>query len=397
MENKATHNVESSNSDSKNVDWDVARLISFNSVTKLPSEEVSLSQAIGRTCAHDLIAEVDLPPAYTAMMDGYAVAGTGPWRIAGAVRAGQYEPAMELGTALRVSTGAHIPPVASFVIPFEDAVSFESDIASRVPIPVGKHIRVPGEEAKAGEVILMAGSLITPAGAGLAASSSIDQLAVTQMPSVDILVTGDELVSSGKAAPGSIRDSLSIQIPAWVTGLGAKVGQLTHVKDDHSETLQAINACQSPIIVTTGGTAHGEFDYVRKALVTLAADFLIDEIDMRPGHPSVLAKLPTGQIVACLPGNPLAALVAYLTLVAPALNKLLGQELQIGGMIPLKNEFSTDRTRIVPVSIDTGRAIPSEFRGSAMLRGLTSADALAVVSPGKNEYGTLVRLLNFPW
>ena len=118
---------------------------------------------------------------------------------------------------------------------------------------------------------------------------------------------------------------------------------------------------------------------------------------MRPGHPSVLAKLPTGQIVACLPGNPLAALVAYLTLVAPALNKLLGQELQIGGMIPLKNEFSTDRTRIVPVSIDTGRAIPSEFRGSAMLRGLTSADALAVVSPGKNEYGTLVRLLNFPW
>lgn len=258
MENKATHNVESSNSDSKNVDWDVARLISFNSVTKLPSEEVSLSQAIGRTCAHDLIAEVDLPPAYTAMMDGYAVAGTGPWRIAGAVRAGQYEPAMELGTALRVSTGAHIPPVASFVIPFEDAVSFESDIASRVPIPVGKHIRVPGEEAKAGEVILMAGSLITPAGAGLAASSSIDQLAVTQMPSVDILVTGDELVSSGKAAPGSIRDSLSIQIPAWVTGLGAKVGQLTHVKDDHSETLQAINACQSPIIVTTGGTAHGE-------------------------------------------------------------------------------------------------------------------------------------------
>lgn len=390
-------NMDSGNSDTKNVEWDNARQISYESVSQLPSEKVALVKAIGRTCAIDLVAEVDLPPAHTAMMDGFAVAGNGPWKIVGSVRAGQFLAEMEPGTALRVTTGAHIPPVASFVIPHEDAVIFETDVASHLPIPVGKHIRVPGDEAKAGEVILPAGSKITPAGAGLAASSSIDQVLVTQIPTIDILVTGDELVDSGIAKPGSIRDSLSIQIPSWLTGLGAKMGQITRVLDDAKETQAALANCTSPIIITTGGTAHGEFDYVRKALEKLKAELLIDEINMRPGHPSVLAKLPSGQLVACLPGNPLAALVAYLTLVAPAINQLLGQPLTPCSYAPLKSEFQADRTRVVPVNLGTGKVIPTEFRGSAMLRGLATADALAIIDAGANEYGTQVRVLNFPW
>lgn len=380
-----------------NVDWDDARLISFQNISEMDSEVIALSQAIGRTVASDLIAQTDLPPAHTAMMDGFAVSGTGPWRISGEVRAGQYVETIEPGTALKVSTGAHIPAACSFVIPNEDVNLFDGDVASKVPVPLGKHIRVPGDEAKSGEVILTAGTLINPAAAGLIASSSIDEVLVKKIPYVDILVTGDELIDGGVAAPGQIRDSLSIQIPGWITALGAQVGQLTRVADDEGQTRNAIASCLAPIVITTGGTAHGDYDYVRRALLDLNAELLVDEINMRPGHPSVLAKLPSGQLVASLPGNPLAAVVSFLTLVAPAINRLLGQQLNKLGSATLAQEFPTDQTRIVPVQIENGRAVQSKFRGSAMLRGLAQADALAVISSGNNPLGTTVRLLNLPW
>jgi molybdopterin molybdotransferase len=83
--------------------------------------------------------------------------------------------------------------------------------------------------------------------------------------------------------------------------------------------------------------------------------------------------------------------------VAPAINRLLGQQLNKLGSATLAQEFPTDQTRIVPVQIENGRAVQSKFRGSAMLRGLAQADALAVISSGNNPLGTTVRLLNLPW
>lgn len=380
-----------------NVEWDEARQIAFENASVVGVESIDLVNAIGRTVADDLIAQSDLPPAHTAMMDGYAVSGQGPWKIVGEVRAGQFQAELEAGCALRVSTGAHIPAQCTFVIPNEDAVIFETDVASRLPVALGKHIRVPGDEAKSGEVILKRGSLITPAAAGLAASASIDQLTVREIPYVDILVTGDELIASGTAQPGKIRDSLSIQLPAWIKKIGGQVGQLTRVLDDASETRNAIVSCQAPVIITTGGTAHGDFDYVRSALRDLNAQLLIDEINMKPGHPSVLAKLPSGQLVACLPGNPLAALVSFLTIVAPAVAKLLDQELPKLEVSSLKEVIELDRTRIVPVNFIDGKVWATQFRGSAMLRGLVTAEALAVVQPGRLPNTNTVRLLRLPW
>ena len=380
-----------------NVEWDDARQISYENAAPVNSQMVELFNCIGRTCAADIVAKSDLPPAHTAMMDGYAVAGTGPWKIMGEVRAGQAAFELAPGDALRVSTGAHIPPTCSFVIPNEDAIIFDGDIASKVPVPMGKHIRVPGDEAKAGEVILAAGQKITPAAAGLAASASIDQINVREIPFVDVLITGDELISSGEAGPGQIRDSLSIQIPSWVNHIGGQIGQLTRVRDDATETRNAIVSCLAPIIITTGGTAHGDFDYVRSALSDLNAEFLIDDINMRPGHPSVLAKLPSGQLVASLPGNPLAALVSFLTIVAPAMNRLLGQTLGELEISSIKQESEADRTRVIPVIFTDGKVSPTQFRGSAMLRGLVSADALAVVKPGTIPGTSTVRLLRLPW
>jgi molybdopterin molybdotransferase len=318
--------------------------------------------------ANDLTADIDLPPAHTAMMDGYAVFGQGPWKIVGELHAGSFLPYLESGCALKVSTGAHLPPHCSFVIPQEMATLFEGDVASKSSFTPGQHIRQPGDEALAGESIAIAGTLLTPAVAGLAASSGIDEVSVYERPSVSIVVTGSELATSGKPGPGQIRDSLSVQVAPWAQYLGASVNASVNCADDLTVLREAIKDAVGDIVIVTGGSSFGEHDYLRPALEQLGSVYIVSEIWMRPGHPSLLAKLPDGKLVAGLPGNPLAALVSFMTVVAPALRGLSGQSENRIAKIPLGKDFPCDRTRVVPIVQSSGMAEMTEFRGSAMLR-----------------------------
>jgi molybdopterin molybdotransferase len=331
------------------------------------------------------------------MMDGYAVFGPGPWNVIGELHAGSYLPYLESGCALKVSTGAHLPPHCSFVIPQEFASLFDGSVASKNSFHAGQHIRIPGDEAEAGEVIATAGTLLTPAVMGLATSSQIDEVSVYEKVLVSIIVTGSELVSTGSPDLGQIRDSLTVQVSTWVEYLGADIGANVNCPDDLAVLKDLLTTSTGEIIVVTGGSAHGERDYLRTALTQLNATYVIDEILMRPGHPSLLAKLPSGQLVAGLPGNPLAALVSFLTIVAPALRGLSGQTNFRMATASLRLDFPCDLTRVVPVMLNAGKAQLTEFRGSAMLRGLSQADGLAVITPGENLAGTLVRILPLPW
>jgi molybdopterin molybdotransferase len=380
-----------------NVEWDLALTLSFESVVPKSTLQLPLAQAINMVLAQDLAADIDLPPAHTSMMDGYAVFGPGPWRIVGELHAGSFLPYLETGCALKVSTGAHLPPHCTFVIPQELATLFDGDVASKSSFTPGQHIRQPGDEALAGEHIAAAGHLLTPAIAGLAASSGIDEVLVYQPPTVAVIVTGSELTSAGTPGPGQIRDSLSIQVTPWAQYLGAKVNSSINCADDLEELRGAIEKSDGDIVIVTGGSSFGEHDYLRPALEKLGAIYIVSEIWMRPGHPSLLAKLPDGKLIAGLPGNPLAALVSFMTVVAPALRGLSGQSENRMAKIPLANDFPCDRTRIVPIMQSSGTAEMTQFRGSAMLRGLSHADGLGVISPGDNPAGTLIRVLPLPW
>ena len=380
-----------------NVDWDLAIALSFESVVPKSASLLPIAQAINSVLAADLTADIDLPPAHTAMMDGYAVFGPGPWRIVGELHAGSFLPYLETGCALKVSTGAHLPPHCSFVIPQELATLFDGDVASKSSFTSGQHIRQPGDEALAGEIISEAGNLFTPGIAGLAASSGIDEVLVFEPPVVSILVTGSELVSSGTPEPGQIRDSLSVQVTPWALYLGAVVTASQNCADDLTEIRDAIKNAGGDIVIVTGGSSFGDHDYLRPALEQLGAVYVVSEIKMRPGHPTLLAKLPDGKLVAGLPGNPLAALVSFMTIVAPALRGLSGQTENRMAKVPLAKEFECERTRVVPIVMSSGVAELTEYRGSAMLRGLSHADGLGVISPGENPAGTLIRVLPLPW
>ena len=380
-----------------NVEWDSAVSLTFDSVVPKSSLQKPLAQAINLVLAQDLTADIDLPPAHTAMMDGYAVYGQGPWKIVGELHAGSFLPYLESGCALKVSTGAHLPPHCSFVIPEEMATLFEGDVASKSAFTPGQHIRQPGDEAQAGESIASAGTLLTPAIAGLAASSGIDEVLVYQPPTVAVIVTGTELAASGTPGLGQIRDSLSVQVTPWAQYLGAKVSSSVNCSDNLVELKNTIINADGDLVIVTGGSSFGEHDYLRPALAQLDATYIVSEIKMRPGHPSLLAKLQDGKLVAGLPGNPLAALVSFMTVVAPALRGLSGQSEYQMSKIALAKDFSCDRTRVVPIVTTSGMAEMTEFRGSAMLRGLSQADGLGVVSPGENPTGTLIRVLPLPW
>lgn len=380
-----------------NVEWDLAVALSFESVVPKSASQLPISQAINLVLAQDLTADIDLPPAHTAMMDGYAVFGQGPWRIVGELHAGSFLPYLESGCALKVSTGAHLPPHCSFVIPQEMATLFDGDVASKSAFTPGQHIRQPGDEALAGESIAAAGTLLTPAIAGLAASSGIDEVSVYEPPTISVVVTGSELTSSGTPSPGQIRDSLSVQVTPWAQYLGAKVSSSINCSDDLKNLCDAIESADGEIVIVTGGSSFGERDYLRPALEQLDAIYIVSEIWMRPGHPSLLAKLPDGKLVAGLPGNPLAALVSFMTVVAPALRGLSGQSENRIAKIPLAKDFPCDRTRVVPIVQSSGLAEMTEHRGSAMLRGLSHADGLGVIAPGDNPAGTLIRVLPLPW
>jgi molybdopterin molybdotransferase len=380
-----------------NVEWDLAVALSFESVVPKAATQLPLAQAINSVLAQDLTADIDLPPAHTAMMDGFAVCGPGPWQIVGELHAGSFLPYLESGCALKVSTGAHLPAHCSFVIPQEMATLFEGDVASKNSFTPGQHIRQPGDEALAGEAIASAGTLLTPAIAGLAASSGIDEVFVFPAPAVAVVVTGSELTTSGTPGPGQIRDSLSVQVTPWAQYLGAKVNTSVNCADELTELCEAIKDSVGDIVIVTGGSSFGEHDYLRPALEQLGAIYIVSEIWMRPGHPSLLAKLPDGKLVAGLPGNPLAALVSFMTVVAPALRGLSGQSEYRMAKVPLAKDFACDRTRVVPIVLSSGLAEMTEFRGSAMLRGLSQADGLGVISPGDNPAGTLIRVLPLPW
>lgn len=381
--------------DTHNPEWDDARLIAHMFARVQPVETVPLIASNGRILASDLVSLTDLPPAHTAMMDGYAVRGDGPWSIVGEVHAGGFATEIAQGQALRVSTGAHIPATTDFVLQEESAVVEGSRVNGKLSDPQRTNVREPGDEARIGDLVAGKGTRINPVIASLAASAGHDSVDVFIQPRIDVIVTGDELISAGVSQPGAIRDSLTVQIPSWIDYIGGVASSVQRSKDSLEDLLGYIRSATGEIIVITGGSAHGPRDFVRPALAELGAQLLVDEIHCKPGHPSVLALLPNGQFVANLPGNPLAAAVTFTTLVTSLVVKMTGREIPVMTSVALHEPQSTNVTRIMPVTIANGIATPTAYRGSAMLRGLAYADAFAVVSAGTHV--TTARILEFPW
>jgi molybdopterin molybdotransferase len=372
--------------------WEQARQVAAGLVRPLPVVTLSLAHCVDRVLARPLLARCDLPAFDTAAMDGWAVAGPGPWRVHGMVLAGGASVALSDGEAARIATGARLPQGATAVLRHE-----RSTLAGRLlhgDAPMAKDIRPRGQECRAGEELLPAGVRITPAALGLAAAAGYDDLPVVDRPRVDVLVLGDELLDSGAPHDGQIRDALGPLVAPWLRELGADVPRHRRVRDSLGALRNAVERSTADVVVTTGGTARGPVDFVHRMLADLRAELVIDGVAVRPGHPMLVARFGGGRFLVGLPGNPLAAVAGVLTLLTPMLSKLAGRGVPAARWTPLDaavDGFSRD-TRLVPV---TG-ATPLRFTGPAMLRGLALADGVAVVPPGGLPRGAPTEVLPLP-
>ncbi|MCG6494410.1 molybdopterin molybdotransferase MoeA [Kitasatospora sp. A2-31] len=376
----------------------------------MPAVIRTLSDALGHALAEPLTALTDLPPFDTSAMDGWAVAGPGPWRMppGRTVLAGVRPEPLPDGTAVPIATGAQLPCGATAVLRREDGAPHPVDgLLHRHapdPLPLRRDIRPRGQECRRGEPLLAAGTAVTPAVLGLAAAAGYDALAVHRRPTVELLVLGDELLESGRPADGRIRDALGPLLPPWLRAAGADVIDVRRVADDLAALGEALRNSPATVLVTTGSTAAGPVDFLHRALAEVGATVRVGSVAVRPGHPMLLAELPpaTGagrpRHLVGLPGNPLAAVAGTVTLATPLLQRLGGRTDPPVRLLHAATDLPghPHDTRLLPVRLTDGTATPVTFSGPAMLRGLALADALAAVPPGGLPPGALVEVITVP-
>ncbi|MFB6577907.1 MULTISPECIES: molybdopterin molybdotransferase MoeA [unclassified Streptomyces] len=385
------------------------------------THRVALADALGEVLATPLDALTDLPSFDTSAMDGWAVAGPGPWsvRAGGGVLAGSERPEpLTDGEAVRIATGARIPADATAVIRTEHCREAGTQLFADRPVLTGQDIRPRGQECRSGDLLLPTGSLVTPAVLGLAAAAGYDELTTRPRPRVEILVLGDELLTEGRPHEGLVRDALSPMLGPWMDRLGAEVIGTRRLGDDPAGAaalLEAVTTSTADVLVTTGGTASGPVDHVRPVLRKAGAELLVDGVAVRPGHPMLLARIGSGtpnenaesnenaentvRHVVGLPGNPLAAVSGLLTLAEPLLRALAGRRRRPRYTAPVQGDVPGHPydTRLVPVLLSDEHAVPLRYHGPAMLRGVAAADALAVVPPKGARSGQELEILDLPW
>ncbi|MFC9590643.1 molybdopterin molybdotransferase MoeA [Streptomyces sp. NPDC056944] len=373
------------------------------------SRRLPFGQALGQVLAEPLRALTDLPSFDTSAMDGWAVAGPGPWTVRAdtPVLAG-HAPAAALtaGEAVRIATGAPVPPGTTAVIRTEHSRTGHAPAAGlllhalRDVVP-GQDIRPRGQECRSGDELLPAGTDVTPVVLGLAAAAGYDELPVQARPRVEVLVLGDELLTAGLPHEGLIRDALGPMLGPWLEALGAEVLATRRVGDDAEELYAAVTGSTADLVVTTGGTAAGPVDHLHRVLDKAGATLLVDGVKVRPGHPMLLAALDGRRHLVGLPGNPLAAVSGLLTLAEPLL-AALGAAARSGGSVGRAPVLEAVHghpydTRLVPVVRRGEQLVPLRYNGPAMLRGIAVADGMAVVPPGGAPSGQELDVLDLPW
>jgi molybdopterin molybdotransferase len=383
----------------------------LDGLAPLAAEPAALADAAGRVLAAEGRAAVDLPPFDRSAMDGYAVraADTAPGvalRVAGDVAAGAVaETPLEPGTAVRISTGAAIPPGADTILRSEDAAESGGEVTPAVAVAAGLHVRRRGEDLHAGDVLARPGDVLTLPRLSALGSAGVGEVAVHRRPRLHLIVTGSELLPPGAPPePGKIYESNGLMVRLLAGGAGALITDHGVIGDDAAATRAAVDAgLEGDVLVVSGGVSVGPHDHVKPTFEAAGVEEVFWRARIKPGKPIWFGRRG-GTLVFGLPGNPLSSIVCAALFIVPALRRLQGEadagpRLERGrlgeaaGPSDGRTTFLT--ARLVPAADGVLEAFPTERQGSHMTGALGESDGFAVAPHGSGPLaaGAVVDLL----
>jgi len=381
--------------------YEEARSIILSNVHPLGVERAPLLEALGRVVADDVAAPWDMPFYDNSAMDGFAVrtddcrAGVS-LRITGFLPAGETAaPAVLPGCAVRIMTGAQIPPGCDAVVPVEETEERDGAVELREKVKRSQHIRFRGEDVRNGDTVVTTGTILQPPEISMLASFGKAFVPVYRKARVAVLSTGDELVELGEPlSPGKIINSNALSLAAAVAAAGAEpviLGIARDNRESHRERMT--EGLKADVLVTSAGVSGGDRDLVRDCLAELGVTQLFWRVEIKPGGPLAFG-VKEGKPVFSLPGNPVSTMVTFEEFVRPALLKMMGHRRVIRPYVKatLRGEVRKKPGKVhflrVRIEVENGVrfAIPAGDQHTGILRTMVRANAIAVLPKEKTDF-----------
>jgi len=374
----------------------------IESVQPLSIEKVALLDAAGRAVAEDVIANQPLPLFDNSAMDGYAVRAEDC--SSGAVLPlGGYIPAggklncrVEAGTAVKIMTGAPVPPGADAIVPFEETEEATDKVTILGRVKKGDHIRWKGEDIKPGDRIIEAGTVLRPAEISLLASFGMSMVNVRRRVRVAILSTGDELQELDELRfEGGIINSNSWALAAAIREIGGDPLMLGIARDNLESLREKLSdGLQADVLITSAGVSAGDRDYVREVLEELGVEQKFWKINIKPGKPTAFGMRGNTPVFS-LPGNPVSTMITFEEFVRPALLKMMGHKTLLKPLFkakvqePIKKKY--DRLQLMRVAVELNEdgemmIASAGDQNTGILRTMIDAQGIALLAPDRDYY-----------
>jgi molybdopterin molybdotransferase len=368
----------------------------LESIPQSGVETVTLEQSLGRVLAEAISANRDLPPYDVSAMDGFAVRSVdvanapATLTVIEDIKAGDMPTkTVQAGQCARIMTGAPMPRGADAVIRVEDTQALPTgDVQIDKIVKPGNDVRPRGESMKSGDVVLTAGTEITPGVIGVLATVKAAQFAVYRRPSVAILSTGDELEGMRDPVdPNKIPESNTYALMGQVQALGIEPVLLGIARDEPAELRRYLQeGLRLDVLLVSGGTSVGVHDYVRPTLEALGVQMKFWRVAIKPGHPLAFGRADKTSVFG-LPGNPVSSMVCFEEFVAPALRRMMGStrlyRRTVTARLAHLVKFRPGRTEFVRVQLsrDAAGYIASSTgsQSSGVLMSMARADGLLVI------------------
>lgn len=390
--------------------------IVLDSVRPLGTVKIPLAESSSYVLAEDIRADRDSPPADKAAMDGYAYAAKdisrsrNSLKVAFEVAAGApVKRRIGPGSCARIMTGANVPAGADTVVQIEDTIEEKGTVTIDVIPEPGANVRLRGEEARRGDILLPKGSVLGPAQVGICAHVGTANPKVFRKPAVTILCTGEELREAyEKVSSHEIRNTNGPAIRAALEAAGFAGVEYQTVSDNLKSLISRLQkaVAQFDAILLTGGVSAGKYDYVPDAIKAVGAKIRFHKIAMKPGKPHLFATLSQNRFILGLPGNPLAALAGTHEFAIPALRHMSGYprgecKKPLYMRLAAAVKMTTLRGLFVPVNIVSRKtgpvAVPVDWKGSGDLAAGARADGVVYVGKGKTRVPAGKTVPFTPW